>query len=1490
MKDKPIPKQATKAEQLLAIEMFSNLLVSVKPEDIGKKLTDQIRELTGAETVILFNHNEAGHEVLSACPERRRNIFSHEALDILCLGHNPHDTPFNLAMLENEHPVKKVCQNAGVTSLIRVPLAAFNELVATLAVCNLHNIERLEETYELLVSLAPVVALALRNALNTEKIETQSILLQKQATDLEARVLSRTAELEKANRALELSRIAALNMMQDSIDAQQRTEEAIKSLHESRALYEDVVKYQEIGIYRLRWVMSDKNNPYSFYEFFNDRYCDLSGFSREELAADSSLIISTIHPDDQARFDEKNASSGVQNSVFSWEGRMRLKGNYRWVHIESVPRTVENGDIIWTGTFNDITERKESEEALRATNALNEAILSNSPIGISVRGSTGQLLSYNDAWKKIWNMTDKTLEDDKNKKRDTLHFDERDAYFKPYQEQVRAIYQSGGYLFIPEMKTSKTKNGYPLWLSQHFYAILDLKGEVDRVVVLTEDISERKKSEDALRESEAKFRSYIEHSPIAMFLTDSQGRYTKVNKAASDMLGYTHDELCSLSISDLLTPEHMIYAETFNELKKNGIMSAEIQLQHKNGVEIPIHISAVKLSDNEFMAFCADISGIKKAEDALRKSEERHRVLYETMSQGVVYHNLHGEIEFSNAAAQKILGLSQDELDGRTALDPRWKTIHEDGSPFPGNEHPAMIALKTGEPISNVTIGVYHPKDDRTAWVLVSAVPYFDPHTRKLTGSYAVFTDITENKKAEDAIALSEKKYRMLFKEMLNGFALHEIICNEDGIPVDYRFLEINPAFELLTGLSAKNLVGKTVKDVLPGTEAFWIERYGRVALTGEPDMFMQYTEPLDRYYEVLAYCPERGTFAVIFNDVSERTKAEIIVRENEARLTRAEYVSESGNWEVDLNKKAVYASKGARRVYGVGSENLTLSDIQKIPMNKYREKMDRAFQELITHMTPYDIEFQIRRPDTDEIRDIHSIAEFDAQKNIVFGVIQDVTARKKAEEEIKLYFDVSIDLLSIANFEGFFTRVNPTWTKIMGWTDEELYHESFIGFVHEDDRDSTVRMVESLMRGEGVVGFDNRYRTKDGSYRWLSWNAFALLDRKIIMAVARDVTEKKLSEEILRSNEERLRSALDSANDSFYDWNLITKKGYYNPRLYDILGYTTDEFPPDYDRFVEYIHPEDLSRIEQYDTEYLQNPTGQYDVEFRMRCKDDTYKWIRSRGKVVEFTEDGKPKRLTGIHSDVTVRKRHEEELRALNDDLEQRVAQRTAELSAYNKELEAFSYSVSHDLRSPLRSINGFSQVLYEEYAALMDDSGRDYLRRIMLATQRMGVLIDDLLNLSRITRYDMQRTEVDLAHYAHAVIDELQAGDRDRHVNIYIESPMIEKTDEHLIRIVLQNLIGNAWKFTSKIDDPEIRFYSTTIDGEHVYVVRDNGAGFDMAYVDKLFGVFQRLHTSSEFPGTGVGLAIVQRIISRHNGRVWADSEIGKGASFYFTLGEI
>jgi PAS domain S-box-containing protein len=351
------------------------------------------------------------------------------------------------------------------------------------------------------------------------------------------------------------------------------------------------------------------------------------------------------------------------------------------------------------------------------------------------------------------------------------------------------------------------------------------------------------------------------------------------------------------------------------------------------------------------------------------------------------------------------------------------------------------------------------------------------------------------------------------------------------------------------------------------------------------------------------------------------------------------------------------------------------------------------------------------------------------------------------ARLELDRFFSTSIDLLCIAGTDGTFRRVNPAWTETLGWSAKELTSVPFVHFVHPADVEATHTEALALRAGGSTVSFENRYRAKDGSWRWLSWKASAMPDAGLIFAAARDITDRKRTEEELQ---------------------------------------------------------------------------------------------------------------------------------------------QRAIELTALNQELEAFSYSVSHDLRAPLRSIDGFSQALAEDFSGALPAEGLDYLQRIRNAAQHMGRLIDDLLKLARVTRTELSVTAVDLSAIAGEVAGRLAGSEPDRRVDWRIQPGLVVRGDAQLLQIVLENLLSNAWKFTSRTTAAVIEVTSVEGHGQLAYAVRDNGAGFDMAHATKLFGAFQRLHSAREFPGTGVGLATVQRIVHKHGGTVWAEAAPGAGATFAFTLG--
>lgn len=339
----------------------------------------------------------------------------------------------------------------------------------------------------------------------------------------------------------------------------------------------------------------------------------------------------------------------------------------------------------------------------------------------------------------------------------------------------------------------------------------------------------------------------------------------------------------------------------------------------------------------------------------------------------------------------------------------------------------------------------------------------------------------------------------------------------------------------------------------------------------------------------------------------------------------------------------------------------------------------------------------------------------------------------------------------------------------------------------------------------------------------------------------------------------------------------------YVSESIADVLGYTQSNF------------------LAHYNTYLTDNPVNK---NLSSRDHDQQPGETRPPFIISIFHEDGSERMLEvsespvtndageivameGIAHDITTRLKAADELRQHRDNLEALVNKRTTELKTINNELESFCYSVSHDLRAPLRGINGFSNALLEDYGSILDETGKDYLKRITTGTQRMSSLIDDMLNLSRITRYKMNIQAVNLSEISKEIINTLRENEPDRSVEINIEENLRANGDKNLLTIALSNLINNAWKYTGKRDDAKIDIRSTTKNGRRIFSICDNGAGFNPAYIDKIFLPFQRLHKADDFPGEGIGLSTVHRVIARHQGEIWAEAQLEGGASFYFTL---
>jgi PAS domain S-box-containing protein len=504
-------------------------------------------------------------------------------------------------------------------------------------------------------------------------------------------------------------------------------------------------------------------------------------------------------------------------------------------------------------------------------------------------------------------------------------------------------------------------------------------------------------------------------------------------------------------------------------------------------------------------------------------------------------------------------------------------------------------------------------------------------------------------------------------------------------------------------------------------------------------------------------------------------------------------------------------------------------------------------------------------------------------------AVKQDISERRRAEEGLRtseiryrrLFESAKDGILILDADSGQIVDANPYLIEMLGFSKEELAGKELweIG-AFKDVVASKLAFAE--LRQRGYIRYENLpLESRDGPIRQVEFvsNSYLAGDSRVIQCNIRDITERKQAEEKLT----RLATAVEQSGDGIIITDPEGNIQYVNPAFEQTTGYSSTEVIGKNPRFLK----GGKASVEYYQNLWKTITNGvQWTGHFTNKKKDGTF--FKEEATISPVRDAaGQVISYVAVKRDITERMRAEEEIRQLNQELEQRVADRTAQFQAANKELEAFSYSVSHDLRAPLRHINGFSQALLEDYADKLDETGKNYLNEVRSASQEMAQLIDDVLELARVTRSEMRKEEVSLSELARSVVADLQKTNGRQAVTVNIEEDLCTRGDKRLLQIVLNNLMGNAWKFTSKQDKAEITFGGERKNGEISYFVRDNGAGFDMTYVNKLFGAFQRLHTAAEFEGTGIGLATVQRIVHRHGGRVWAEGTVDGGATFYFTL---
>ncbi|MCX7098449.1 MAG: PAS domain S-box protein [Methylococcales bacterium] len=654
--------------------------------------------------------------------------------------------------------------------------------------------------------------------------------------------------------------------------------------------------------------------------------------------------------------------------------------------------------------------------------------------------------------------------------------------------------------------------------------------------------------------------------------------------------------------------------------------------------------------------------------------------------------------------------------------------------------------------------------------------------------------------------------------------------------------------------------------------------------------------------------------FVSVVEDIQQRKNTELALRQSQADMAKAQGIAHLGSWNYNLAGGWVTWSEEALRILRVapGTNRLDTEALKDLIAPDDRPAIKAWVGACRDGQQPNDLVFRYLPPDGG-MRYLCVRGELlgDAGQlpASMAGTIQDITEIKLAEravQEGRLKLEAALasmsDAVFISDVAGHFIHFNDAFATFHKFKDKQecaitvAEYPDILDVFMADGSLLPINQwaVPRALRGETVNNVEYSLRRKDTGETWVGSYCFAPIrnDKGSIVGsvvTARDITGQKQTQEALRVSQERLLLALDASRDGLWDWDLRTGAVFRSHRYYEIVGRRREDDTKDFDFFKSTVHPDDLASVLATIEAHKQGKTPIISFDYRLASPADKTTWVRVKGQVVERDANGAPMRIVGILSDITEHKLAEAQIRGLNTDLERRVEERTAALIVANQELDAFAYAVSHDLRAPLRAMSGFSLALQEDYGGQLTGEASEYLAQINVAALKMGDLIDGLLVLSRSSRGELRLDTVDLTALANNWVAELKRNAPGRQVAVYIEPGLQTQGDARMIEAALRNLLDNAWKYTQHTVSPCIRFYSELRDGRRYFCVADNGAGFDMAYANKLFRPFQRLHRQDEFLGIGIGLATVQRIVHRHGGTIEAQGEIGKGAVFSFSLGQ-
>jgi len=880
--------------------------------------------------------------------------------------------------------------------------------------------------------------------------------------------------------------------------------------------------------------------------------------------------------------------------------------------------------------------------------------------------------------------------------------------------------------------------------------------------------------------------------------------------------------------------------------------------------------------------------------ESRRESVKRFRTIFEQAGLGITLRSAGNRRQPWIDVNEKfcaMTGYSREEL---LAMNPAQITIDSESELAENNSE----QLARGAIVSYAREKRIRRKDGGLLWVSVIVTGVSEGGGPPLL-TIGTYMDISARKQAEERARQSEGWLNAMFEHAGIGISLRP--AHDRSLP----WVAVNDKFCQMTGFSRAELLRMSTEQITPSDGQEEALRDNRRLLSGEIASYTREKRLLckggGQVWVALsvALLPDSGgrpqQIMSTYQDISARRMAEEMLRRSEQRfraifdhagigITLSPANGREHHW-LDVNDKFCEMTGFSRdEALDRGTVDITAP-----------ERTEGAFRDrkrlLSGEVRSYSVEKRIRRKDGSWIWVAVSVAALpgdSGEAGMVIATYQDINAQRLTEERLRAIIAAEPECVAIVSPEGMLVDMNPAGLRMLeAGSLAEMRDRPFLKQVAPRFRRAFVRLQRRILAGEsGMLEFEAEGLA--GNRRWLEIHGAPLHDASgaitALLGIARDVTERRTAREALAAERNLLRTVIDSMPDRIRvkDRGLryvLANKAWFAaraPGADDVTGLSNHVVLP----------KGEAERAEAEDRAVLEtgNPSQPREI---FDAGTEGPRWYITaktplRGAAGEIIG------VILISRDVTDLKLRSLEVEKLNAVLEARVAERTLQLTTANEELEAFASSVSHDLRAPLRQIDGFASALYEDYAVRLDATGCDYLSRIRAAVSRMGMLIEDLLRLSRVTRAELRLSRVDLSGMAAAIAADMQRENPPREVDFRIRGGLHAEADPGLLRAALANLLGNAWKFTGRQHKAVIEFGVGMHRGVEAYYVRDNGAGFDMTRADRLFGTFQRLHTDKEFPGTGIGLAIVRRVVRRHGGEVWAESADGQGATFYFTLG--